>query len=161
MPIISGGGGGGGGFTPVGCLATVSALDVHVATAHQLKWDGIADNYWDFNSLGAIPAGLGMAFAFDGSDGTLTTTVAGVWAFTLIAVMPEDAGWQGQLSFPFVSGGPVTADVNRYDAPVTLVAAQTLQLPAGAADVARIVTGVISTANPYTISANLSILRLA
>lgn len=150
----------GGGFQPVSVIAaTAAGIDVHAAANVPVHWTEIADNEWDFNTLAALPAGLGISFAFDGSSATMTTTVAGVWAFSYAVSFPMDATYLGQIGLPYSSFQTVTAGLSAASA--FPACAATVELPAGAASTCSIVTLVGATANPYTVFPNLSIVRLA
>lgn len=95
--------GGGGGFSPVRCYLSANAVPVATEAQHPALWDQLQDDPWNGNILGAIPVGLGMTFAFDGSDATITTTEDGFWALTLIAEVASDATFQGRLRDSFFS----------------------------------------------------------
>jgi len=154
MPVVSGGS---GGFSPVSVVAVFSPIDVHAVANYPIKWTSITDNEWDFNALTALPDGIGLTFAFDGSDGTITTTAAGVWAFSLFASGAADAAIRGQItgivgSTPFGPMVPVAAGLSK----VSVVA-----LPSGATPNCQISTSVQATANPYNMGGSMSIVRLA
>lgn len=155
------GGGGGGGSQPVTCQLLVTALDVSAATSHALVWDAIQDNPWDENALLAIPAGLGMSFAFDGTDSTLTTTEAGTWALSLYLTGAGDIDWYGhyddglwgQHQIVGSTYGAVTSNPR-------CIVSQVMKLPSGAQLQPAIVTDIAADAS-QTIDASLLLTRLA
>lgn len=72
-----------GGSPPVvSVILRAQNLDVSGAGGVPCKWDLAADNFWDFNSLPSLPAGIGLTAAIDGSSSSITPTEAGVWAFS-------------------------------------------------------------------------------
>ena len=158
MPVISGGR---SGFAPVSVVLTRSSLDIHAAGTYPLLWDGLADNVWDFNTLSALPAGLGLSLAFDGSSGNITTTTNGVWSFALYGGLGVDTAWTGSLTLPFSAAGSgvfASANVNAGE-PVT---SETVALASGdGAAVAKLATVHAATANPYNVGPFMSIVRLA
>ena len=161
MPIISGGGEGGGGFAPVSCVLQCTALNIHgTGVDIPTKWTGAIDNVWDANPLMALPAGIGVTAAFDGSDATITTTVAGTWglAFT-VAVGSGDDTYVGYFSDSLgvvsalaLSGRAAVAD--------TVAAAAVIGLPSGAA-FAPLIQSVTSAAGGQTANVQCLLARLA
>jgi hypothetical protein len=146
------------GGSLVSCLLTRDAnLDIHGAGNHAMNWDGLYDNTWDFNPLAAIPAGLGLTFTFNGTSGTITTTAAGIWAFSCALARTDDATWEG-LYDNGVGRQAVWPGVSVASAP--LLTSDVVALPSGAALPALISSSVGATANPYNITAQLSIVRL-
>jgi hypothetical protein len=122
-------------------------------------FDMLSDNEWEFNALTAIPSGLGLSFAFDGSSANITTTAAGTWAFTFAFATPgADAGIRGVTTLPFAGYGsqfgPIAGGITAG------LAGTVLALPAGASSAAGINVLVGATANPYTVFPNLCIVRL-
>jgi hypothetical protein len=106
------GGGGGGGSQPVTCVLEAYPLDVHdVAANVPCQWTALFNNPSDFTHLLAIPTGLGLSFAFDGSSETITTTEAGVWSFTMGVNVDQDATWVGHaiLDGALYTEAPVVA----------------------------------------------------
>lgn len=95
-------GGGGGGSQPVGCLLLTDV--VPFSGGPPFNWTGAQDNIVDGNALVALPDGIGFSTALDGSDGTITITADGWYAFTLGAFVGQDATWQGGLSFNLALG---------------------------------------------------------
>ncbi len=89
-----------GGSQAVGCvLVASSSLDLATGSALYFTWDQILDNPYDANEIEALPGGLGIDPSSIGTD-TLTTTEAGVWAFTANRIsIPPDANWDGSVAF--------------------------------------------------------------
>lgn len=146
----------GGGTQAVSCLlARDATFDIHDATNHPILWDALYDNNVAFNTLGAIPEGMGLAFAFDGTDQEITTTSEGVWALTYLLVLPADATWSGELNMGFQSVGvPISAKIQSPS--ISAVVA----LPAGATLDQNIGTIVEATTDPYPVSLGLNLTRL-
>jgi len=159
VPIISGGG---GGFAPVSIVLTRSAVDIHAAGTYPILWDGLADNVWDFNTVSALPSGLGLSLSFDGSSGNITTTTGGVWSFSLYGGFPADTAWTGTIDLPFSGNGSGFLSVNTGGSAVAPVVSETVRLASGdGAAVAKIGTIHAATANPYDVGPFMSIVRLA
>lgn len=145
---------GGGGAAPITCLLARDAAipDIHDAGDNAILWDALYDDLWSFNTLGAIPAGLGMTFAFDGSDEAVTTTEPGVWALTWSLDKGGDATWTGALNTGL--GQHAYFGDSTF---ITVVSA----LPAAAVLTNVLTTATPSTADPYPLnSAYLAITRL-
>lgn len=58
-------------------------------------FDILRDNTWDNNDLDAIPDGLGISFAFDGSSPDFTVTETGAWWTNVKIDLPADATVRG------------------------------------------------------------------
>ncbi len=149
-------GGGGGGASVVSCLLICQAGTIDIsgpATPVPVLWDGLVDNTWDFNTLTEIPAGLGLDFTFDGSSADIETTEAGTWAFAASVSRNADDTWEGDFDIGFgraqdwLSPHLLTTDV--------------LTLPSGVTRTVGIHVSANSTAETYTATAQLSIVRLA
>jgi len=137
-----------------------AGLDLHPVALTSIKFDGLFDNEWDFNALTAAPAGLGLTLHLDGSSSNITTTATGVWSFTFSLACPAaDAGVRAVVVCPFAGLGtqlgPVLAAVP------TGLATQVVALPAGATSQAVVNVTAAATANPFTVTPNLCIARLA
>jgi len=158
VPIISGGGG--GGFTPVSVVALMSAVDMHASNGYDVKWTGLIDNVYDANTLTSIPAGLGISFAFDGSNATLTTTTAGVWNFTLL-VAPFDTDTQWRAAIHNVLTGFNPQIPTSVDQTFSGQDVGSFALPSGASWSYQIEVTEDSVLNPYPVIAELSIVRIA
>lgn len=162
MPIITpnGGSSGGAAFTIVSCVLGITSLDVHAAGTHPLKWTALADNVWDFNPLGAIPAGLGLSFVFDGSSSAITATADGTWAFTCSVgpLAASDATFGATLTSGFSGvGAQAVAPLRAAD---ILTVTEVITLPATASGGYTVETVAPATANPYAVTCALSIVRL-
>jgi hypothetical protein len=129
-------------------IARDAPLDVRTVADHPILWDALYDNYEDFGVLAAIPSGLGLTFTFNGSAATITTTTAGVWAFTYTGMtLAQDATWLGALDTRF---GGQQLDVTGGSGLVAIVA-QTLKLPSGVAFGPQVSVSAQATANPYAL----------
>ncbi len=152
-----------GGYQPaVSCVLAAAAVDVHVISDGLWVWDAIYDNVVDFDALAAIPDGLGMEFAFDGSSADLAPTEAGVWAFTVEIVFVDgpDATWAGQIQMPF-SGNRRRVVQTVDDGTPSTGATEILAVPADAfASQGKLSTTANATANPYRVNAYLALTRL-
>lgn len=140
-------GGGAGGTAPVSCLLSRDgATNCQTGGSHNLRWDALYDNIYSFNTLTEIPEGLGLTFAFDDTSGTLATTEAGTWSFTMyINRAADDGTWQGFVVIP--SGNqhdlqPLAAGANSGNC----VVSETVSLP----------SGFSSTPNVYTLTPTVS-----
>lgn len=140
---------GGGSISPVHCvLAHDASLDVRTVGQHPILWDALYDNYWDFNTLLSIPAGMGLSFSFDGSSADITTTEAGVWALSYQAAVVQDDTWEGQLDTGVgVAALPRSADVTRASLVTNVVA-----LPSDIALSQVVTTTLQATANPFSLA---------
>lgn len=151
---------GGSGFDPV-CvyLQQIAPIDINGSGAHLIKWDRALDDPWSFNTLTSLPAGLGITTAIDGTDGSLTTTEAGVWAFTLLMGLPADATWAGLLTLDD------NTQARQQSVPATVgssfVVQETIKYPAGAVLIPQVGTQTPATATPYNANPSLVIVRLA
>jgi hypothetical protein len=163
VPVISGGSGGGGaGFTPVTVMVqNAASVDAHAAGTYAFKPGAIFDNPFAQTPLVAIPAGLGISFPFDSSSATLTTTSAGVWAFTYTVFLHADASFVGSLNFIGLDS------ISQHIAPPAgaggdgVVLTDVLAIPTGATGSFAITTTTGATANPYNVDFQLEIVRLA
>jgi hypothetical protein len=119
------------------------------------------DNLVDFNPLAAIPSGLGLTFAFNGTSPTIATTESGVWSFlcSVSGLAAADANIRASLQESFAGFGtpfgPITA--NQLAPPLTFI----YEMPAAASGAITITTTVAAAANPYTTTPILAITRLA
>lgn len=155
-------GDGGSGFSPVSCILETFPLDVHGIGSHGCLWNSLFNNAVAFGLLLAIPTGLGLTFAFDGTSETITTTEAGTWAFSLGAdIATQDATWAGVVVLDpnlYMSSQVASADFGSLrDASVCNV----LSVPAGYSFRPKIDTRVIATNDPLNVDVYLSIVRLA
>lgn len=159
LAAIASRGGGGGGFAPVSCvIARDAATAIRTVGDHAILWDALYDNYSDFNTLDDIPDGLGLDFAFDGSSAEITTTTAGVWAFSYTGiVLQADNAWQGSFDTRFGAEAPqVSPGVGD-----SILPAVTLALPSGVTFGPRFSTSTQATeptyacANVYLIATRL------
>lgn len=133
-------------------------MDVHLAGTYPVNWTRVDDNIWDTNPLAALPSGIGLSFLFNGSDGTITTTTAGVWAFTAnLSNAPPDATFKAYLTEPF--GGFSQPAMPAAPAGPSLEAVYFL--PSGANGAFDVIVTANSTANPYPVAVLLVITRLA
>jgi hypothetical protein len=139
----------------------VATIDIHAVGSNLVKWDALVDDIYNQNVLTSLPSGLGLTALFDGSSETLTTTAAGVWAFTfrVFASPGADATIRGHMADGFGGSaapfGPVQA--SKQFPTLTIVYA----LPSGAFGLMNIVTTIAAAANPYNVTAQLCISRLA
>lgn len=101
--------GGGGGASPVSCYLKAASFSVTGVSSHPTLWTNLYDDPWNSNSLSAIPDGLGMAFVYDGSDATITTTEAGVWSLTFHATA-DGASFAGIFRDSFMVTAPFVYD---------------------------------------------------
>lgn len=145
-------------------LATVvlecTGLDLHDAGSHPLKWTHAYDNGYDYNTILALPAGIGVTAAFDGSDETITTTEAVTLALTLAVNVPGDVTWDGNViaeqNFP--AQMKMTALASRSN---VLTVGGMFTYPVGATIAPTIVTSTVATGDPHTLEfAELLIVRL-
>jgi hypothetical protein len=150
-----------GGFTPVTVYLDTGLFDIHDAGVHALKWTVAHDNPWDYNVLLSLPAGLGLTTAINGTgDGSITTTEAGTWAFSLVAGVAGDVTWTGSLRLDDNTSAAQSGNGAVNGSPRMNVA-QTVYYPSGAAFTPAFVTVSAATADPYNNSASLVIVRLA
>lgn len=153
---------GASGVTQVTCLLETFPLDVHDAGSHPCEWTALFDNPSAFTPLAAIPAGLGLTFAFDGSAATITTTVAGTWAFTLGFSVSTDATWTGVLQLDAnVYAQTLVPTVNYAGVTPAAAVGVTLTVPAGYALAPLVFTTGAATANPLNADVYLTVVRLA
>jgi hypothetical protein len=148
----------------VGVVLSAAAIDVHAAQAHAVSWNAAFDNAVDFNSIAAVPPGLGMSFKIDGSSPTFTVTSAGVWTYEFqgVATSGADAGiryvlfpnatLQGQVLGPIATVGGSVFSPSVFG---------TFQLAVGDTFQFNIVTEVAATANPYYMTPFLVLARTA
>lgn len=139
----------GGGIAPVTCvLARDNGFDVRLAGSYPILWDALYDNYWDFTPLAAIPAGLGLTFAFGGTSANMTTTAAGTWGLAYAVSANADATWTAALDTGFgtVSLPPAA------QASSQLLTTVVLTLPTAVTLSPNIVTHVAATTNPYPLN---------
>jgi len=150
---------GGGSFTPVTCVLEAQP-DVHDSGSHPFNWDAMFDNPSNFGALGAIPVGLGLTFAFDGSDNTVATTEAGTWAFTLGFFVADDATWTGSLTLDSgLYAQQTILPVASLQGPGSL--SEVVTVPAGWSITPTVTTNSQATADPYLCDCYLNIVRLA
>lgn len=150
-------GGGGGGFTPVFCQLIAGPIVVHDAGGHDALWSQLQDNPWDGTPLDAIPDGLGLAFSFNGSDNTITTTEAGVWAFSYFTGGVTDATWKGVLSDGLNLSEAILDVAGNVNAPSVVY-----PLPSGAELTPKVTTTTPATTGGYALQAvGVVIVRLA
>jgi hypothetical protein len=157
----AGSGGGGGGSTPVAAnLALDSDIDIHASGNFLLKWDNLVDNEWDYDTIGALPAGLGLDASFDGSNANITTTESGIWTFTgaLVLVTGADASIRGYVTLPFAGFATPFGPV---DSEISLSICQAFNLPSGATSQMGVTVTADASANPYLVHGDLCIVRLA
>lgn len=101
---------GGGGSTAVACvLACDAAFTIHDVGNYNVLWDALYDDLWNLDPLVAIPVGLGLTFAFDGSSSLIVPTVDGIWSLSYYAERAQETAWGGSLrngglgvNFPWV-----------------------------------------------------------
>lgn len=157
----------GGGFTPVSCLLARDAdFDIKAIGDYDVLWDALYDNYWDLNPLAAIPAGLGLAFAVNGSSSLVAPTEAGVWAFSYFGERAADVGWAGSLrlgfgiNLPWIQQLNAVGSANGYP---FLNGSITVPLPSGTQITHQVATvTAAATGGPYVCAQMyLSIVRLA
>jgi hypothetical protein len=87
-----------GGSSAVGCvLARDAAFDIHVVGNYDILWDALYDDLWNLDPLAAIPDGLGLTFAFDGSSSLVVPDEAGIWSLSYTANRAVDTGWAGSI----------------------------------------------------------------
>lgn len=155
-----------GGSQPVACLLACNTnFNVHDAGAHDVLWDALYDNFWDFNPLASIPDGLGLTFAFDGSSSLIVPTEAGTWALSYFAERVADTNWGGEfavggvgLSFPFVQ--PRIGTGTSQGTPF-MAGSLTAPLPSGTQLTHQVVTdNAASSAPSNVVQVFLSIVRL-
>ncbi len=154
------------GFQIVSAFLAVDSgqIDVAAGSPVYIVFDKCYDNCVDMNEQIGLPDGIGLS-GF-GTD-TLTTTEAGVWAFSMgDLAFVHDATWTGDVNFGNLGGGggpsffsfPTAIAVNTRE----LSLSQTLALPSGAGFSIGIATFDAPTANPYNVQTpSLSIVRLA
>jgi len=70
-------------FESTSLILQATSVDVSLLgnQAH-CKWDYAADNFWDFNTLSALPSGIGLNVAFDGSSSVISIIEDGTWTFS-------------------------------------------------------------------------------
>jgi hypothetical protein len=137
-------------------------LDIHAAASNFIKWNAAYDNTYNYNSLGALPDGLGLTAAIDGSASLITATVTGVWAFVAQARLAADVTAEVTLNWSAwglqVAYSPRGVPTGGYQ----LHTAEVVALPSGAAGSLALTTTAAATANPYTATELfVNILRLA
>lgn len=159
MGLVSSGSGSGVG--PSCALQRNANVDVHAVAITNIAWDALVDNLWNLQALGAIPSGLGLTFAFDGSSAFITTTVAGTWAFTfgILNNSGTDAGIRGYIGTPFAQDPQPFGPLGTAQGVAAI--SGVYALPSGAASTFFIRTTTAATANPFNIHAQASIVRLA
>lgn len=146
-----------GGATVISCLLARDAnLDIHDVGNHEILWDALYDNPWDWNTLLAIPDGLGLSFAFDGTADDVTTTEDGVWAFTLQIATAGDQDWRGGMN-----AGPQQTGLAFAFGEKQQIITQVVPLSSGSTVPWRIATSTQATADPFNATAYLTIVRLA
>lgn len=146
------------GTSVVSCvLARDAGLDIKSQADHPILWDALYNNIEDFTALTAIPAGLGLTFLFNGTSANITTTTAGVWAFTYSMSFVADATVITALDTRF---GLQTAGVNASTGP-NLTVAQVVALPTGLTFAPQMSTTTAATGASYTVSPTVVIARLA
>jgi len=162
VPVVSGGAAGFGG--PHVVLSFAAPIDIHAVADVALKWDVAYDDTTSYNVVTALPLGLGLSAAIDGSASAITATTAGVWAYSLSFNGAADAAITGTLTM----GGPTlqTAEFGPIAPPSGVTQsvigiAETLALPSGASFDATLSTKHIATANPYSVTPYLSLIRVA
>lgn len=151
----------GSGVGPSCVLLRVANLDIHAVGSAPVLWDALVDDIYNQNVLTSLPSGLGLTATFDGTSETIATTEAGVWAFTFrVSASPgADANIRGHMVDGFGGSaapfGPIQA--SKQFPTLTVVYA----LPSGAFGLMLIVTTIAAAANPYNVTAQLCISRLA
>lgn len=164
MPIVSGGGGGGSSFSPVGVVLQGAALDIHAAGVHYFTWNAAFDNPWDFNPIGALPAGIGFANPLDGTSSNLITTVRGTFAVVaFFTVGAADANIRGTLACGIGDAGgnfgPFVVTGGTIERPTVVDMAA--QLPAGTNLRVGVNVDVAAAAGAYNATPTVCISRLA
>lgn len=139
------------------------AVDFRTAGFHPLKWTAAFDNPHNSQPIAAVPAGIGLAVAFDGSSEAITTTEAGTWALTLGMSIPGDATWIGQVELD-----PNNADPAAFmylqalgGASNRATISEVVTYPVGVVIAPMVVTATQSTTNPFAGDGLLVIVRLA
>jgi len=161
MPVISGPA---GGVTPVGIVLGLSAqLDYAPVATRDIAWDQAFDNTADFNPITQVPAGLGMTLPINGLSADFTTTISGVWWFSLslgdlspdatlvIAYGQSSAGLGNIAVFNGGSGGFTP----------TVPYGEAVYLPSGTTSSFSINTRVAATAATFLAAPTATIVRLA
>ncbi len=147
-----------GGSGGVGCVLSVDGgVDVKASGDHPFLWDALYDNIQDFNALNAIPDGLGLSFLFDGSSADITTTAAGVWAFTYNVSVSSDATWAGALDTRF--GGYTLLPTVAIGPQVTT--SLVVGLPGSTTFGPLVSTSADATSSTYAMTPTLVIVRVA
>lgn len=151
--------GGAGGSSVVSCvLAREAAMNIRTANTYPILWDTLYDNAWDQNTLGSIPAELGLSFVFDGSSAAIETTEAGTWIFTASVYRPGTAeAWEGSFDL----GVARAADLMGHTFAARSIVEQTLTIPSGASFSPQITVDVGSATNPYQAFVLMPITRIA
>jgi hypothetical protein len=147
----------------VGCvLAMTTWQDIHAAGVHPLRWDQLYDNMFDQNPLAALPAGIGLTASFDGSDNTITTTEAGVWAFTTrLMLEAADPDWLGLYTDGVIGTAMYRFGVAAGASPLMLIPA-VAALPSGAILQTAVITDTPASVSPYNLTlAYCAIVRLS
>lgn len=148
-----------GGSQPlVGCYLRDLAIPITTPASQPSTWNHLYDNIWDQNALAAIPAGLGLTFAFDGSDATITTTEAGVWSFWFGVVIAPDATWQGYYG-DGIAANLIPVLNPGVGAPFAATHAPVYALPAGAFFAPALIT-LAGPIAPISGTVDLVIVRL-
>jgi hypothetical protein len=161
------GGGGGGGSQAVACvLARDAPFDIHDAGNYDILWDALYDDLWNLDPLAAIPDGLGLTFAFDGTSSLIVPTVNGIWSLSYFANRVADAAWAGTVR----NGGlglnfPWTQQLNAVgtdNGDPFLAATFTGPIPSGAQMTHQVSVITNAAGSPYTCyQVYLSIVRHA
>src|SRR4051794_27279262 len=97
MPFGGGGSSGGGGSTLATVLLQSDATDIHAVGSTLFSYTSAFDNTYFQNPIGAVPSGLGLTVAIDGSSPFLTATVTGAWAYKFALGLVPDANIRGRV----------------------------------------------------------------
>jgi hypothetical protein len=150
----------GSGFAPVGAVLKCAPVNVHVVGSHPLKWTSAESDEWDGTPLAALPAGLGLTAALDGSSATITATTAGVWAFSYaLDIQGTDDAYVGAFRDSLGPLNSVYLPTPDSLAPALALAA-VYNLPA-ATELAPQVDTASTGAGTTTVAVNLAVVRLA
>jgi hypothetical protein len=155
---------GGGGSMP-GCVIVQNNIENidDFGTPHYLTWDTIWDDVVDQNELPDFPDGMGLSGI---PSDTITTTEAGVWAFSLDSLLiPADATWSGLMIFGNFTSPPARQTIFAQDSDNNaraFMAALTVNLPVGAGFSLGFNTEVAATVSPLNVTqVAVAIVRLA
>lgn len=145
MPFVSGA----SRFATASVVLGAAAVDIHAIASYFPSWNAAYDDTLNYNTLSALPAGLGLTVAIDGSSPDITTTVAGVWFFGMQASLAADATAEVKLS---ENSWGLQVDFSPRGVPAggyQLHIGEVVTLPSGAVGKFLLGTVAAATANPY------------